>query len=282
MYNFMNRNLLYNMYVLKSGGNMNKILNKIKEIIAENIKTYLPDVKPSDLEENGMVYYMNGKNGTEFDWYVNDKISDFMVFYNDEKNLGAAKLTIYNKGDILLYIYGEQGNKIVKEVKTCIEVSEDVMFQLAVILKNEADNKRIWDASIEKINTDNEIVEEKINEFKNNKKYYKEMRRRKELFNLSAYVSKKVFEDGWKVGYMCRDEAVNESDSGWSFMAGNEDDDYVADYKNIVLLSIYEVSQLDPDILNYVDNPVGSRFIRISANEFEVDNHDKEIYTMKS
>ena len=49
---------------------MNRILNEIKEIIKQNINEYLPEVKSSDLEENGTVYYMNGKNGTEFDWYV--------------------------------------------------------------------------------------------------------------------------------------------------------------------------------------------------------------------
>ena len=101
---------------------MNKILKEIKEIINENIKKYLPDVKPSELEENGMVYYMNGNNGTEFDWYVNDKISDFMVFYNDEKNLGIAKLTIYSNGDIYICIYGDKGEKLVKEVETHMEV----------------------------------------------------------------------------------------------------------------------------------------------------------------
>ena len=45
---------------------MNRILNEIKEIIKQNITEYLPDVKPNDLEEGGTVYYMNGKNGTEF------------------------------------------------------------------------------------------------------------------------------------------------------------------------------------------------------------------------
>ena len=72
---------------------MHKVLSEIKEIINKSIYEHLPDVQSSDLEENGNIYYMNGKNGTEFDWYVNEHISDFMVFYNDEKNLGAVKLT---------------------------------------------------------------------------------------------------------------------------------------------------------------------------------------------
>ena len=51
--------------------------------------------------------------------------------------------------------------------------------------------------------------------------------------------------------------------------------------KNIALVSLYEVYQLDPDIWNYIDNPVGTKFIRVSSNEFEIDKNDKEIYMEK-
>ena len=94
---------------------MNRILNEIKKIIKQNIIEYLPEVKLEDLEENGAVYYMNEKNGTEFDWYVNEHLPSFMVFYNDKQNLGAAKLLIYTNGEVVLYIYGEkEGLKIWK------------------------------------------------------------------------------------------------------------------------------------------------------------------------
>lgn len=83
---------------------MNKVLNEIKELVTKNINKFLPEVKPSELEENGMIYYMNGQNGTEFEYYVNGHLPSFMVFYNDEKNLGALKLLIYNNGEILIYI----------------------------------------------------------------------------------------------------------------------------------------------------------------------------------
>ncbi len=260
---------------------MNKILNEIKQIINENLGLYLPKVKTSDLEENGNIYYMNGKNGTEFDWYVNDKISEFMVFYDDKDNLGAIKLTLYSDGGIYICIYGNKGKKLIKEVQTKIEVSKEEIFQLAVTLKNEADDKGIFDASIEKINSDNKMPLDKVNEFKNNIKYYENMINQNKMFNMLACVSKKITEEGWKVGYMVKDEPLNENDSGWVFMAGNEADEYVNDSKNLELLNIYSVYQLDPDILNYIDNPVGMRFIRISSSEFEIDKNDKEIYTEK-
>lgn len=260
---------------------MNKILEEIKKIISKNISEYLPEVKLNELEENGAVYYMNGKNGTEFDWFVNEHLPNFMVFYNDEKNLGAVKLSIYDDGGILLYIYGEKGNKVVKEVQTSIDVTKEEMLHLAVILKNTADDNKIWDANIDNINTEFEITDDKIKEFEDSKKYMEPTINKNKILSKTAFVSKRIVEDGWKVGYMYRDEARDESDSGWSFLAGNEDNEYTDNYKNIVLLTVYEVYGLDPDIWNYIDSPAGSRFIRISSNEFEIDKNDKEIYVEK-
>lgn len=260
---------------------MNKILEEIKKIISDNLSENLPEVKLDELEENGAVYYMNGKNGTEFDWFVNEHLPNFMVFYNDENNLGAAKLSIYDDGGILLYIYGDRGNTVVDEIKTSIDVTKEEMLHLAVILKNTADDNKIWDANIDNINTEFELTDDKIKEFEDARKYMEPTINKNKLLSKTAFVSKRVFEDGWKVGYMYRAEAKDEDDSGWSFLAGNESREYADNYKNIVLLTVYEVCQLDPDIMDYIDSPVGSGFIRISSNEFEVDKNDKEIYTEK-
>lgn len=260
---------------------MNRILNEIKEIIKKNINEYLPEVKPSDLEENGTVYYMNGKNGTEFDWYVNEHLPSFMVFYNDEQNLGAAKLLIYANGKVVLYLYEDKGNKLIKEIETSIEIIEDELFKLAVILKNETEDKDIWDESIDKVNMDVEITEEEITKFQDSEQYMKPTKNKMNLLNKMAYLSKKVSEEGWKVGYMCREEAMNENDSGWQFLAGNEDDKYLNNHKNCLLVHVQDVYQLDPDIWNYIDNPVGTELIRISSNEFEIDKKNKEIFVEK-
>lgn len=260
---------------------MNSILKKVKQIVNESINKYLPDVKSSDLEGNGTVYYMNGRNGTEFDWYVNDHISDFMVFYNDEKNLGALKLTLYNNGNIIIYIYGDKGNKLIRELESSIKVSEKEMLELAVILKYEADDKKIFNNSIDKIDSDVKISQNKINEFINEKKYFEKMRARQKLFNLKAIVSTKITKEGYKVGYMVRDNPRNNMDSGWQFLAGNEDEDYLNNVKNIELLPVAYICNLDSDIEKYIDSPVGAEFIRVSSSEFEIDNHDREIYIEK-
>ena len=273
----------WNLQIRTSGGtSMNRILNKIKEIIDSNMKLYLPHVKTSDLENDGAIYYMNGKDGTEFEWYVNDKLPPFMVFYNDEANLGAIKLLLYNDGGIVVYIYDEKGKKLIQEVDTHLDVNETDIFELAVILRNAADDNKIWDADIQSINTDIKLNDEKLNEFKENKKYYTAMKNRKIILNLKSYVSKKITEEGWKVGYMERNEPYNEQDSGWFFFAGNEDDEYTSDAGNIELIYVGNVwQQLDSDIFKYIDMPVGTKLIRISSDTFEIDKNDKPIYMVK-
>jgi len=264
------------------GSSMNRILMKVKEIIHSNIELYLPYVKSSDLENHGEIYYMNGKDGTEFDWYVNDKLPPFMVFYNDEANLGALKLLLYKDGGIAVYLYGEKGKKLIQQVHTNIDASEADLFKLAVILRNAADDKNIWGAGIESINTDMEPGDERIREFKENEKNYKALKNRKLILNLGAYVSKKITEEGWKVGYMERNEPYNEKDSGWAFFAGNESKKYTSDYRNIELMSVGAVwQQFDPDIFKYIDMPIGTRLIRISPEAFEVDKNNKKIYMAK-
>lgn len=46
---------------------MNEILNAIRRMINENLSKYLSDVAKENLEENCVIYYMNGNNGTEID-----------------------------------------------------------------------------------------------------------------------------------------------------------------------------------------------------------------------
>ena len=186
---------------------MHKIIKQLKDIIADNIKEHLPEVSSSELEKDGAVFYMNGKNGAEFDWYVNEKISDFMVFYNDENNLGAIKLTIYDQGDILLYVYGDNGETMKEEVNTYIDVTKEELLDLAVLLKNEGEDKDIWDGDIDTINTDREVTDEERQDFAKKADWFDDIKERKNMLPQMCYVSKKIVDEGWKVGYMSRDEA---------------------------------------------------------------------------
>lgn len=261
---------------------MNRILDEIRKIINENIALYLPHVKSDDLEDNGAIFYMNAQNGTEFDWFVNDRFPYFMVFYGDEDNLGAVKLGLYHTGDIQLYIYGENGKKLVKTINEHLDLDKREILKLAALLTKEADNKKIWDKNIDNIFVDTEITADELLEFSSREKNHAVMKNRFNICRLYAVVSKKITEEGWKVGYMERSEPRNKDDSGWFLMAGDEDDAYLSDPKNLMLLMVGVVwQQFDHDILEYIDLPAGTKLIRISPNKFEIDKNDKEIYMAK-
>ena len=57
-------------------------------------------------------------------------------------------------------------------------------------------------------------------------------------------------------------------------MAGDEDEEYVENSKNIQLMSIHQVVQIDNIIWKYINNPVGTRLVRVSDDEFEPDEYD--------
>ena len=70
---------------------MNQTLRELRAIADRERARFLPEVTDQDLEKSGALFYMNGQNGTEFDWYVNDRLPSFMVFYNDKANLGGSQ-----------------------------------------------------------------------------------------------------------------------------------------------------------------------------------------------
>ena len=254
---------------------MDPILKNIETIMTGAIKEYLPELSFGDLEEGGKVYYMNGKNGTEFDWFVNEHLPSFMIFYNDKENLGAAKATVYFDGAVLLYLFDDNGKHMFKEEKTSLDVSESDLLKLAVYLRCNADDKRVWDSAIDLIGSDVDPDEAAVNEFLKNRKYYEPSIRRKEILGKLCVVSKKVTREGWKVGFMMREDPNDDEDSGWQFYAGDEDDEYLDDYKNIELCMVNSIAGIDPAIMNHIDSPVGARFVRVSSEEFEEDKNQK-------
>ena len=148
---------------------MNKILKEISKIVKENIKKYLPEVSTQDLEENGKIYYMNDRNGTLFDYYINNHLSPFMCFYNDKENMGAVKLILYIDGRVDIYIFKNHVNKVYKQISTSINIADDEILYLAVILNRIADNDNKWGVSIEDMDSDIQITEDETNEFTSQK-----------------------------------------------------------------------------------------------------------------
>ncbi len=65
--------------------------------------------------------------------------------------------------------------------------------------------------------------------------------------------------DGMKVGYMYRENPTNESDSGWRFFAGNEDDTYTNNPDNFSIFDLNTICNYDSGIIPYLNKPIGSK-----------------------
>ena len=58
---------------------MNKILAQVDKFMHKALAEKLPEITSNDLEDDGAVFYMNGKNGTAFDWFVNEHFPCFYI-----------------------------------------------------------------------------------------------------------------------------------------------------------------------------------------------------------
>ncbi len=94
--------------------------------------------------------------------------------------------------------------------------------------------------------------------------------------------SDKITKEGYKVGYMYREQPdEGKPDSGWRFMAGNEDDKYINDPKNLHLFALNTICNYDKDIIPYLKSQPGIAYIRISNDKFEVDDGSKPVFIDK-
>ena len=78
----------------------------------------------------------------------------------------------------------------------------------------------------------------------------------------------KIPVEGQRVRFMYREEPDNDVDSGWRFMAGTESDAYMNDPRNHAFYDVITIANYDPDILPFLDAPIGSAFERPVGDTF--------------
>lgn len=122
------------------------MLNQIVNIVDE-IREEYPIIGN---ELDGKIYYMNGNDGTDFDWNVNERTCEFMVFHENE--MGYIKLCVNKDNSIDVYVYADGGMHPTAEIETWYEKNP---LELANFLYRTFDKNGLWDESIEEfINAD--------------------------------------------------------------------------------------------------------------------------------
>jgi len=80
-----------------------------------------------------------------------------------------------------------------------------------------------------------------------------------------AFATDRITVEGAKVGYMYRERPDNNIDSGWRFMAGDEDDRYMDNPANMGIFDVNTIANYDPAVVPYLKAPIGSAFKRVGA-----------------
>ncbi len=81
--------------------------------------------------------------------------------------------------------------------------------------------------------------------------------------------SNKITVDGMKVGFMYREEAYDDEDSGWRFLSGTEDQDYANNPDNSKIFGVNAIANHDPAIIPYLKSAAGTELERIENDKFQ-------------
>jgi hypothetical protein len=73
--------------------------------------------------------------------------------------------------------------------------------------------------------------------------------------------------EGMKIGFMYRDEPEDNDDSGWRFLSGTENQQYMDNPKNAGWYNVNLIANYDPAIIPHLDSPIGSEFERVEGKD---------------
>ena len=92
----------------------------------------------------------------------------------------------------------------------------------------------------------------------------------------SCFATDMITCGGRKVGFMYREPPDGDIDSGWRFMSGFEPQEYMDDPDNLAIYDVNTIANYDPDIVPFLEAPVGSAFERQNGTGPFVEVHDFE------
>ena len=78
--------------------------------------------------------------------------------------------------------------------------------------------------------------------------------------------SDRITVDGRPVGFMYREAAAHDADTGWRFLAGDESDAYMADSSNHSIYAVNTIANYDPAIIPLLESPEGRAFERAAGS----------------
>ena len=116
------------------------MLKQIVDVVNEIRKEY--PIIGNELD--GKIYNMNGNDGTDFDWDMNDRTCEFMVF--NEKEMGYISITVNRDSTMNIYVYPDGAWLPIYEFERTYKGDVN---KLKNWLYRTFDMNGLWDESIE-------------------------------------------------------------------------------------------------------------------------------------
>lgn len=120
------------------------------ERVIKRAKEQCPNITDDMLDSEGAIYYMNGNDSTRFDWNLNDRLCEFMVFHKNE--VGFIKANVNRDGTIDVYIYEDAGLNPTQKLDETLGVGNAGEF--AALMDYIADNNYLWNELLDKLDWD--------------------------------------------------------------------------------------------------------------------------------
>lgn len=83
----------------------------------------------------------------------------------------------------------------------------------------------------------------------------------------ACFATDMITVEGLPVRFMYRENPDNEIDSGWRFMSGYEDDEYMENPNNLAIYDVNTIVNYDPTIIPFLDAKVGLAFEKVLGAE---------------
>ncbi len=92
--------------------------------------------------------------------------------------------------------------------------------------------------------------------------------------DLGCVVSDKISVDGYAIGCMYRDEPLPDiPDSGWVFLAGDEDAEYMDTPGNNSIFPLVTICRYDPSIIPLLDSEIFTAYCRDEDGNLRLQEH---------
>lgn len=137
------------------------IASAINEVIQKDIENGI--IEKEDLFNNAKIYYDNGRNGTYFDWTMNDHSPEFCVCYNGKDQLGYISVSLYKTGELIGFKWLDKGHGKAEKISMGTLNEEDANYLINLLLQNE-EEKNLFNKPIDELDWNIEVYQHNFDE----------------------------------------------------------------------------------------------------------------------